>query len=202
MSVETIEPAALSIITFPHPTLRYKAKPVRRVDANLKAIVARMFDLMYEHHGVGLAATQVDLPLRLFVMNASGAKGEGDEIVMINPVISKPKGNEEAEEGCLSLPNVLGNVIRAKSIHVNAFTMAGKEISTNLSNFEARVVQHETDHLDGTLFIDRLKEGAVNEVADELSALETDFRSRQRTGALPDDEALLQRLQDWEQKYC
>lgn len=202
MSAETLEPAAISIITYPHPTLRYEAKPIRRVDARLKKMVARMFELMYEHRGVGLAATQVDLPFRVFVMNAAGQQGDGEEVVMINPVISKPKGNEEAEEGCLSLPNVHGNVVRSKSIHVNAFDLSGNEINQELSGFDARIVQHETDHLDGTLFIDRLKEGAVTEVAGELEAMVTDFRSRQRTGALPEDAILIERLGEWESSYC
>ena len=202
MSVEAIDPTALSVITYPHPTLRYEAKPIRRVDANLKQLVSRMFELMYESRGVGLAATQVDLPIRLFVMNSTGQVDDGQECVMINPVITKPRGNEEAEEGCLSLPNVHGNVIRAKTIHVNAFDLAGHEINQEFSGFEARIIQHETDHLDGTLFIDRLKEGAVNEVLGELDAMVTDFRSRQRTGAMPGDDALLSRLADWETKYC
>lgn len=202
MSVAALDPAALSVITFPHPTLRYVAKPIRRVDGKLRELVDRMFELMYENRGVGLAATQVDLPLRLFVMNATGQPGEGVEFVMINPVISKPRGNEEAEEGCLSLPNVHGNVVRAKSIHVHAFDLSGNEIDQEFTGFEARIIQHENDHLDGTLFIDRLREGAVNFVAGELDSLVTDFRSRQRTGALPSDEELIARLSECESKYC
>ena len=97
MSEELPDPSEIGIIHFPHPTLRVEAKPLKRVDANLKKIVARMFELMYEHRGVGLAATQVDIPIRLFVMNATGEKGEGEELAVINPVISKPKSNEEAE---------------------------------------------------------------------------------------------------------
>ncbi|MFN3189940.1 MAG: peptide deformylase [Aureliella sp.] len=194
--------SSLSVITFPHPTLRYVAKPIRRVDAQLKELVSRMFELMYENRGVGLAATQVDVPLRLFVMNPTGEKSEGTERVFINPVISKPRANEEAEEGCLSLPNIHGNVVRAKSIHVNAFDMSGTEIDEDISGFEARIIQHETDHLDGTLFIDRLKEGSINEVVGELDALQTDFQSRQRTGAVPEDADLLAQLKDWESQYC
>lgn len=192
----------IAIITHPHPTLRYVAKAIKRVDANLKNVVARMFDLMYEHRGVGLAATQVDIPLRLFVMNAAGEKGEGDEIVMLNPVISKPRSNEEAEEGCLSLPGILGNVVRAKTIHINAYDLSGNEINRELSGFEARVVQHETDHLNGTLFIDRLKDGVINELQPDIDALVTEFRSRQRTGAIPEDADLTTRLGVWEGKYC
>ncbi len=199
---DELDPAALEIISFPHPTLRYEAKLVRRVDRRLRDVAARMFELMYENRGVGLAATQVDLPIRLFVMNPSGQQGEGFESVLINPVVTKPRGNEEAEEGCLSLPNVHGNVVRAKTIHLHAYNLEGQEIDQELSGFEARVVQHETDHLDGTLFIDRLKEGAIGEISGELDALNTDFRSRQRTEAIPDDEQLLARLVKWEAAYC
>jgi peptide deformylase len=192
----------LSIITFPHPTLRYQAKPLRRVDSRLTEIVARMFELMYEHRGVGLAATQVGLPLRLFVMNSTGRQGDGQEIAMINPVISRPRSNEIAEEGCLSLPNIHGNVIRAKTIRVNAFTMSGDEIDQDFSGYEARIVQHETDHLDGVLFIDRLKEGSETEIIVELEQLQVDFESRQRTGSLADNATLQQELFDWEKAYC
>lgn len=192
----------LNIITFPHPTLRYQAKPLRRVDARLGEVVARMFELMYEHRGVGLAATQVDVPLRLFVMNSTGRQGEGQEIVMLNPVISRPRGNEMAEEGCLSLPNIHGNVIRAKTIRVNAFTLDGQEINQDFSGYEARIIQHETDHLDGTLFIDRLKEGAEAEIVDDIEQLKIDFESRQRTGSLPTSEQLQVALGQWESAYC
>ncbi len=196
------DPESLSIITFPHPALRYVAKPIRRVDSLLKQIAARMLELMYEHRGVGLAATQVNLPIRLFVMNPSGEVGEGIEQVIINPILSRPRGNEEAEEGCLSLPNIHGNVIRAKTIHLNGFNLAGTEIDIDLSGFEARVVQHETDHLDGTLFLDRLKEGAVVEEAANIEALQLDFTSRQRLGGIPADEVLIEQLGAWEQLYC
>lgn len=194
--------ADLQIITYPHPTLRYQAKPLRKVDVRLKEIVDRMFQLMYEFRGVGLAATQVDLPLRLFVMNSTGRQGDGQEIVMINPVISRPRGNEIAEEGCLSLPSIHGNVIRAKTIRVNAFTLDGQEINQDFSGYEARIIQHETDHLDGSLFIDRLKEGSELEIQGELEQLEIDFESRQRTGSLAEDSQLKADIAAWEAAYC
>ncbi len=102
----------MKIIHYPHPTLRHRSKPVRRVDAKLKSMISEMFDLMYEASGIGLAANQVDLPLRFFVCNLAGERGEGEELVFINPVISRPKGNEEREEGCLSLPGVCAPVKR------------------------------------------------------------------------------------------
>ena len=193
---------ALEIILFPHPTLRHPSKSLKRVDAQLKKLVEEMFELMYAHRGVGLAANQVDLPIRLFVMNSSGSKGDGEERVFINPVLSRPKGIEENEEGCLSLPGLHGDVKRSKSVQVNAYDLSGNEINETFDGFKARIVQHETDHLDGVLFIDRMVEGAVRKLAPELSNLETDFRSKQRLGGIQADEDLLKQLKTWEEKFC
>lgn len=202
MNLKAFDPAELKVITFPHPTLRYTAKPIKRVDALLQKIVSRMFELMYEHRGVGLAATQVNLPIRLFVMNSTGNRDEGVERVLINPVVTRPRSNDELEEGCLSLPNVHGNVVRAKTIRINAFDLSGNELNEDVSGFEARVMQHETDHLNGMLFIDRMNDGATVDIIDELDALTTDFRSRQRTAAIRSDEELLAELAIWEAQYC
>ena len=202
MNVESFDPSQMSVILFPHPILRYTAKPIKRVDAMLHQIAERMFELMYAHRGVGLAATQVNLPIRLFVMNPTGHKGEGEERVLINPVISRPRSNEEQEEGCLSLPNVNGNVIRAKTIRVNAFDLNGQELNEDFSGFDARIIQHETDHLNGMLFIDRMKEGSMVDIIDELSLLQTDFESRQRTAAILPNEELVAHIAGWESRYC
>lgn len=192
----------LSIITFPHPTLRFQAKPVKRVDSQLNEIVARMFELMYEQRGVGLAATQINLPLQLFVMNPAAKKDEGKETVFINPVLSKPRGSQVDEEGCLSLPKVYANVTRATHIHVSAFNIDGSEIDQDYSDYEARIIQHESDHLNGRLFIDKLSERESAKVVEELDALDLDFRSRQRIGEIQDDGKLLSDLNQWLQLYC
>ena len=122
----------MEIITYPHPTLRYKSKPIKRVDAELLAIVREMFDLMYEANGVGLAANQVDLPIRLFVANLEADPDKGDEMVFINPIVSNPKGSEGDEEGCLSLPTLYGNVMRPKRVRVNAYNLKGEEIRIDI----------------------------------------------------------------------
>ena len=202
MNVENFDPSKLAVMIFPHPSLRYTAKPIKRVDATLHQVVMRMFELMYEHRGVGLAATQVNLPIRLFVMNSTGHRGEGQERVLINPIISRPRSNEDHEEGCLSLPNVNGNVIRAKTIRVNAFDLNGQELNEDFTGFDARIIQHETDHLNGMLFIDRMNEGSIVDIADELGFLNTDFESRQRTGAIAPNNTLLAHIAGWETKYC
>lgn len=192
----------LEVICYPHPTLRYRSKPVRRVDTELGKIVDEMLELMYESQGVGLAANQVDLPLRLFVANPSGEKGSGEEYVFLNPEVQRPKGSESANEGCLSLPGLTGEIVRPKSVRISAFDIKGNPIDTTFEGFLARIFLHEIDHLDGTLFFDRMGEHAVTDLTEGLEELEIDFRSKQETGSIPSDTELIARLDQWTQKYC
>lgn len=192
----------LSIIPYPHPTLRVRSKPVRRVDQDLRDLVAQMLELMYEAEGVGLAANQVNLPLRLFVANPSGDRGEGEELVLINPELQLPKGTETSQEGCLSLPGMYGQVKRPKSIRVSAFNLSGNPIECVVDGFLARVLQHENDHLDGVLFIDRLSEESRRDLDDRLAEMETVFRSKQASEAIPSDEQLIAGLDPWFERYC
>ena len=192
----------MHIVQYPHPALRHKSKPVRRVDAELRRMVQTMFELMYEAKGVGLAANQVDLPLRLFVANLKGDPEEGEELVFINPVLTGAKGNEEAEEGCLSLPGLYGNVQRASQTKITAYDLSGNEITADLSGLAARVVQHEVDHLDGTLFIDRLSETGRMSAREALEEFDVEFQSKRRTGEIPSDEEIAARLAEIERRYC
>lgn len=191
----------LRIINYPHPTLRHVSKPLKRVDAELHGIVREMFDLMYskEHRGVGLAANQVDLPYRLFIVNLSGDPAIRDEEhVFLNPVLSQPKGGDEQEEGCLSLPGLFAPVRRPERIRINAYNLAGEEVVYDLDDLFARVVQHETDHLDGVLFIDRLTSTVEASVRDKLREFEDDFTSRRQCREIPSDQEILARLADLE----
>ncbi|MGE0755801.1 MAG: peptide deformylase [Pirellulaceae bacterium] len=192
----------MEVITFPHPTLRYQSKPIRRVDAELRQSIQEMFELMYEHRGIGLAANQVDLPLRLFVMNLEGERGKGEEFVFINPVISHPKGTEEREEGCLSLPELYAPVVRPKRVRIQAYGIDGREIQADVDGLFARCVQHELDHLDGVLFIDRVHEARLPELQDALDEFATDFDSRRATGGIPSDEQIASRRAGLESRYC
>ena len=192
----------MEIVHYPHPTLRYKSKPLRRVDAELKKIIAEMFDLMYQAQGIGLAANQVDLPLQLFIVNTAGKAGEGEEMVFINPVLSKARGSEEAEEGCLSIPGLYGKVIRPKQINLTAYDLHGGEINATLDGLLARVVQHEFDHLQGVLFIDRMSDAAKVKAALSLEEFEIDFNSHRQLGQIPSDEEIARRLKQLEQVYA
>lgn len=198
----SLQSPPLEIITYPHPTLRRTSKSVKKVDAALRAMIARMFDLMYEHKGIGLAANQVDLPLRLFVLNLEGKRGEGEEQVFINPVVSRHKGSEEAEEGCLSIPGVYGKVIRPKQCRVQAYGLDGSEINADLTGLAARCVQHEVDHLDGVLFPDRMTDSVRRDLAEELDEFETEFNSRRATGGIGTDDEIAARWAAIEKRYC
>ena len=192
----------MQIVTYPHPTLRHKSQPIKRVDANLRKMVSQMFELMYEARGVGLAANQVDLPFRLFVANLQSDPEEGEELVFINPVISRPKGLEEKEEGCLSLPELYGPVKRPETVQVTAYTLRGEEIEAQLSGLAARVVQHETDHLDGIMFIDRLSETEAMAARESIEEFELAFAGHRQRQEIPSDNDILQRLLDLENRYC
>ncbi|MCA9103072.1 MAG: peptide deformylase [Pirellulales bacterium] len=181
----------LEIVLYPHPVLRHKSKPLRRVDADLRRTVDRMFELMYEHRGVGLAANQVALPCRLFVANVTGDSDQRDaEMVFINPVISGRKGSAVAEEGCLSLPEVVADVTRPATITASAYNLAGEEFKFEVDGLLARVIQHENDHLDGVMFTDHLSSTALMEIRDEIECFEADWASRQRQGEIADDATL------------
>lgn len=196
-----MEGFSLRVVPYPHLTLRYKSKPVRRVDSELVRMVRDMFTLMYASNGIGLAANQVDLPLRLFIVNLSAKSDEGEELVFINPVLSKPKGNEESEEGCLSFPELYGPVTRPKQITVHAYNLQGEEIRASLNGMLARVVQHEYDHLDGVLFVDRMSPTARAKVQPTLDEFELSFRALRQTGVFPGDDVIASRLARWEQRY-
>jgi peptide deformylase len=161
-----------------------------------------MFELMYEAKGVGLAANQVDLPLRLFVSNPAGKVDDGTQYVFINPVISQPKGNAEEEEGCLSVPGVYARVRRPERVRIQAFDLAGDEIDLTLDGLLARIVQHETDHLDGILFFDRLSDGSQQAVRGALEEFEIEYRQLRRLGQIPPEEDIRQRLAEVEAHYC
>jgi peptide deformylase len=188
----------VQLIYYPHPTLRHKSKPIRRVDAEFKNIVRKMFDQMYQHKGVGLAANQVDLPYRFFIINLESDPSKAEEFVFINPVISRRRGTAEGEEGCLSFPEIYAPVKRSEHVEISAYNLAGEEVNLELSGLFARAVQHEYDHLDGILFIDRLSEAALMSVRDALSDLESTFEGQRHRGAIPDDQQIASRLAELE----
>ncbi len=190
----------MQIVRYPHPALRFKSVPITHITEELRDAAREMFELMYTAEGIGLAANQVALPYRMFVLNLTGKREEKDqEHVFINPEIVKRKGTQEAEEGCLSFPKLYGQVRRACEIVVEAFDLDGAGFELTIDELASRAIQHETDHLDGMLFTDRLSEATQREVATTLGDFEAQFRRQQELGVFPSDaeiEAELRRLAD------
>src|SRR6266568_317619 len=140
------------IITTENPILRKKAKKIHRFEPSLKKLVDDMFETMHEAGGVGLAAPQIAQSIRLFV-----AEFEDRKVALVNPEIVKAEGEVLGTEGCLSIPGYVGEYIRrAEKVVVKGQDVRGKTIKVNAEGWFARVLQHEIDHLDGILFLDRL----------------------------------------------
>jgi peptide deformylase len=144
----------LVIIHWPDPRLKKPSAPVERFDDRLRLLANRMLQLMHESKGVGLAAPQVGINVRLFVMNPTGQPQ--DDRVYVNPQLSEADGEEEAEEGCLSLPGIYIPVTRFTTLRMNAQDLDGNPFEQLESGFLARVWQHEVDHLNGMLLTDRM----------------------------------------------
>jgi len=147
--------ALLPILTFPDPRLHTVAKPVPTVDARIKQLIADMFETMHEAHGIGLAATQVDVHERLIVIDVS--EGRDQPLVLINPEIvwASPEMKVN-DEGCLSVPGIYDGVERHERVHVRALDDAGKERVIEADGLLAVCVQHEMDHLLGKVFVEYL----------------------------------------------
>jgi len=164
----------LKVARMGHPVLRAKARTVDKSElknASIQQFIDSMIDTMYEYSGVGLAAPQVHEGLRVFVaMLDTDGRGDGDAVTFVNPEITVI-GDQTVEgwEGCLSIPEMRGRVPRAQHVKITALDRTGKRFELELKDFPARVVQHETDHLDGVLFLDRMKSFESLTYLDEYS---------------------------------
>jgi peptide deformylase len=170
-----VDASSLSIVYYPHPALRRKAVEVASIDDNVRAVAARMLELMHDANGIGLAAPQVDLAWRLFVANVPD-QTDGDR-VYLNPVLSEPAGPSEVmEEGCLSLPGIHGDIRRSFQITITAQDLQGRTFTETADDLLARCWQHEVDHLDARLIIDRM--GQMDRLGNrkKLKELELDYR--------------------------
>lgn len=144
--------AVLSVKRYGDPVLRRAAEPVAEITPEIKQLIADMTDTMWREVGIGLAAPQVGVSFRLFVME----DGQGGARALINPVITERGGSVREEEGCLSIPGVFAVVDRHTWVRVTALDAEGHPLAFEARGLEAKIIQHEMDHLDGVLFIDRL----------------------------------------------
>ena len=170
------------VVNYPAPVLRKRADEVKRIDEWVRNLVVRMKQLMVEHAGVGLAAPQVNVGLRVFVWAPSGKVEEARAI--INPVLSNERGAVEGEEGCLSLPEIRTKVTRFQAVHIEGVDENGQPVALDLEEFPARVVQHENDHLDGILILDRMSPMAKLANRGKVKDLEAEWVEREGTKAL------------------
>ena len=148
--------ANLKILHFPDPRLRIKARPVARVDQDIRRLIDDMFETMYAAPGIGLAATQVNVARRVITLDVSENKDQ--PVCLINPEILAREGVEQMEEGCLSVPGVYELVERAEKVRVRALNRDGESFEIDAEGLLAVCIQHEIDHLDGKLFVDYLSE--------------------------------------------
>lgn len=151
----------LKVARMGHPVLRQKGRPLDKQelkDSAVQKLIDDMIDTMHEYHGIGLAAPQVHEDIRVFVALLEEDPGPDSEaIALVNPeIIPQGTDTEEGWEGCLSIPDIRGRVPRFKDVRVRALDRQGKAVELRLKDFAARVAQHETDHLDGILFFDRM----------------------------------------------
>ncbi len=162
MPSRPVDPESLKIVLYPDPVLRKPCEPVPEVTDEVRQVAARMLQLMHEARGVGLAAPQVGLSWRLFVANPTGEPE--DDRVFINPQFSNPTEQMHTrDEGCLSIPHVTGDITRPLGITIDALDEHGQPFQLTSQELAARVWQHETDHLDGILILDRMP--AIDKVA-------------------------------------
>jgi peptide deformylase len=197
--VEEVDPGVvvgtnLRVVKYPHPALRAANADISADELltdgsngiSIAKLAKEMFAVMYAANGVGLAAPQVGVNKRFMVYNASGDKTKWlEEVIMVNPVITEfSTGTDVETEGCLSFPNMTGQVERAKWIKVEALNLKGKKVKKKFTGWEARIFQHEYDHLDGVVYIDRLIEQSKAEVQDRLEELVQEFDHGQGEAAL------------------
>lgn len=148
--------ALLEIITVGHPTLATRACPIENINQEIVELAKNMVETMHRAPGIGLAAPQVNVSLKLITVDLSAGERKDDLIVMVNPVIIEAEGEQVGEEGCLSVPGIYEKVLRPSHLLVKGYNLDGQEISLEATGLLARVFCHEIDHLDGKLFIDRL----------------------------------------------
>ena len=169
-----IDPARLIIIHHPDPRLRKTCEPVEAFDQSLADLAGRMLELMHRDKGVGLAAAQVGVLLRLFVCNVTGEPG--DDHIYVNPRLSAFEGGAEGDEGCLSLPEITVKVRRPLSCTMHAQDLTGRPFERRGGDLLARCWQHENDHLDGRLILDYMSEADKIANRRSIKQLEADHR--------------------------
>jgi len=191
----------LSIVQYGDPVLRAKGKRIEQIDERIRELAQNMIETMHTANGVGLAAQQIGEPIQLTVLDISQVEDRPTQmklngvdvdpatlmpLVLVNPQIELGRETESGTEGCLSFPELTGDIDRATSVHVRAENLNGDKIEMETTGFLARAIQHEVDHLNGILFIDRMSSGAKASLSSKLKRLqkETQRGAKHRQGAV------------------
>jgi peptide deformylase len=160
------------------PVLRETSGPIDKVDGYIRNLVEDMFETMVQDRGVGLAAVQVGVPLRLFLVDTSNYGGS--RLVLVNTKVTLVEGSQTGEEGCLSVPGLVGTVTRANRVEFEATGLDGEPITGEATGLTARAIQHENDHTDGILFIDRLSDEERQKLAKQLKRFKKEWKRIER----------------------
>jgi peptide deformylase len=167
----------LQMVYYPDARLTQKSAPIEAVTDELRAQVPEMFEVMYKHRGIGLAGPQVGIQKRILVANLGGPDQRGEEKVFINPEIVKRSGTMLEEEGCLSLPGINARIKRAAELQVRFLDLEGKGWSVEVDGLWAKLLQHEIDHLDGILMIEKMSAADLKQWKPLLKEMEEDFKA-------------------------
>lgn len=173
--------SVLNVVLYPDDPLTKTSAPVESFGPGLAELAASMFETMYAFDGVGLAAPQVGLEKRLFVLQ----EPEGEKMCLVNPEITEREGEEFGQEGCLSLPDIYVQVPRATRIGVKAQDVYGEPLEFEAHDFLARIIQHELDHLDGVIFLDRVDVLTQNAMLQEWKGIRERLLASSATGSRP-----------------
>lgn len=171
----------LDIVRYPEIALRKQTKEVKEGELDLKNLIPKMFEIMYKYDGVGLAATQVGLSYRIFLMNVEQDRNKKGEEIFINPVIISTMEFQEGNEGCLSVPGIYVGIRRSHKVKVKAQDESFQQFETELEGLGARVIQHEIDHLNNILIIDRITPAQKIKISGELQKMEEEFYKKNNT---------------------
>jgi len=188
----------MKIVHYPHPALTQPTRVLTSIDKQVHLQIGKMTELMYEARGLGLAANQVALPYQFLVMNLTGDPNQRDqEEIFINPVIvERSKAVQEDEEGCLSFPKLFQKVRRAKTVKIQAYNVKGEAVEVVASDLAARCWQHEIDHLNGILFINKMGPLARLASRGAVKDFERAFHEAQERGEIPPDAEIKKLIQE------
>ncbi|MBD3181198.1 peptide deformylase [Candidatus Poribacteria bacterium] len=172
--------AELEIFKYGSDILRVKAKYIEEITEEIKQLAENMLSTMYSSDGVGLAAPQVGISKQIIVLDVDPYNPEAKPMALLNPKIIECEGEDDGEEGCLSVPDIRGIVRRYKNVVVEAMDLDGKKLRIEASDLMARALQHEIDHLNGILFVDHLSRLKLRLIKKQLNKIEEEAKAKQR----------------------